>query len=58
MDRKGLEEEIKKRAKDGKLACALCFKIAEEFGISNKEMGEILNEMKVKISHCQLGCFG
>ncbi len=58
MDRKKLEETIKEKAKDGKLPCAICFKIAEEFGISNKEMGTILNEMKVKISHCQLGCFG
>jgi hypothetical protein len=57
MDCKALEEEIKKRAKDGTLPCALCFKIAEEFGISNREMGKILNEMKVKISQCQLGCF-
>jgi hypothetical protein len=58
MDRKRIEEAIQgKKAKDGKLPCAVCFKIAEEFGISNKEMGKILNEMKVKISQCQLGCF-
>jgi len=57
MDRKGLEQEIKKRTKDGKLPCGVCFSIAEEFGISNKEMGKTLNEMKVKISQCQLGCF-
>jgi len=57
MDRKGLEEEIKKRTKDGKLSCGVCFKIGEEFGISNKEMGKILNEMKVKSSQCQRGCF-
>jgi hypothetical protein len=57
MDRKGLEEEIKERAKDGKLPCAVCFKIAEEFGISNKETGKILNELRVKISGCQLGRF-
>ena len=57
MDRKRIEEAIQAKAKDGKLPCALCFKLAAEFGISNKEMGEILNEMKVKISLCQLGCF-
>ena len=57
MDREKLEEVIKERAKDGKLPCAVCFKIAEDFGISNKEMGKILNEMKVRISQCQLGCF-
>ena len=57
VDRKRLEEAIREKAKDGKLPCAVCFKIAEDFGISNKEIGKILNEMKVKISHCQLGCF-
>jgi len=57
MDRDKLEKVILEKAKEGKLPCAMCFKIAEEFGISNKEMGKILNEMKVKISQCQLGCF-
>jgi hypothetical protein len=57
MDREKLEKVILEKAKDGKLPCALCFKIGEDFGISNKEMGKILNEMKVKISQCQLGCF-
>jgi len=57
MDRKKLEETILKKSKDGKLPCALCFKIAEDSGISKREMGKILNEMKVKISQCQLGCF-
>jgi hypothetical protein len=57
MDRDKLEKVILEKAKEGKLPCAVCFKIAEDFGISNKEMGKILNEMKVKISQCQLGCF-
>ncbi|HVP77631.1 MAG TPA: hypothetical protein VMV04_07025 [Thermodesulfobacteriota bacterium] len=57
MDRKKIEEAIKEKVQDGRLPCAVCFKIAEEFGISNKEMGKILNEMEVKISYCQLGCF-
>jgi hypothetical protein len=57
MDRKKLEEVIKEKAQGGKLPCAMSFKIAEDFGISKKEMGKILNEMKIKISQCQLGCF-
>jgi hypothetical protein len=57
MDRTKIEGTIKEKTKDGKLPCAVCFKIAEDFGISKKEMGKILNEMKVKISQCQLGCF-
>jgi len=57
VDRKKLEEAILAKAKDGKLPCALCFKIAEDFGVSKREMGKILNEIKIKISQCQLGCF-
>lgn len=57
VDRKKLEEAILEKAKDGKIPCAVCFKIAEELGISKKEMGKILNEISVKISQCQLGCF-
>jgi hypothetical protein len=57
MDRKKLEEAIQGKAKNGKLPCAMCFKIAEDFGISKREIGKILNEIKIKISQCQLGCF-
>jgi hypothetical protein len=57
VDRKKLEETILKKAKAGKLPCAMCFKIAEDFKISKREMGKILNAMKVRISQCQLGCF-
>jgi len=48
---------ILEKAREGKIPCAVCFKIAEEFGITKKEMGTILNEMKIKIGQCQLGCF-
>lgn len=57
MDRKKLEETILKKAKDGKLPCAVCFKIADDFGIQKKDLTKVLNEMKIKISQCQLGCF-
>ena len=57
MDREKLEETILANAKDGKIPCAMCFKIAEDFGIPKKELTKILNEIKIKISQCQLGCF-
>jgi len=52
-----MEETIFKKSKDGKLPCAVCFKIAEDFGISKKKMGEILNEINIRVTQCQLGCF-
>ncbi len=57
VDRKKVEESILGRAKQGKIPCAVCFKIAEEHGISKRELGEILDEIKIKVSQCQLGCF-
>jgi len=57
VDRKELEETILEKAKDGKLPCAICFKIADNFGMPKKELTKVLNEIKIKISQCQLGCF-
>ena len=57
MDREKIEMAIKEKAKDGKLPCAICFKIAEDFGIPKKELTKVLNEINIKISQCQLGCF-
>jgi len=55
------EEEIaaklKEAAKDGKISCALAQKIAIENKISMKQVGNLLNKMKIKIAQCQLGCF-
>jgi hypothetical protein len=49
--------KIKEAAEDGKIPCSLAFKIARENKISTKELGELLNQMKIKIVQCQLGCF-
>lgn len=56
-EREKLERTILEKARDGKIPCALCFRIADDFGIPKKELTKILNEMKIKISQCQLGCF-
>ena len=55
------EEEVKSRiraaALEGKMPCAAAFRLAAELGISRKELGNLLNELKIKIIQCQLGCF-
>ena len=48
VDRKKIEETILEKAKDGKIPCAVCFKIADDLGIPKKEMTKVLNEMKDK----------
>lgn len=39
------------------LSCAQATQLAQEHGISLKEMGEICNKVGVKIIDCELGCF-
>lgn len=48
---------ISEKQLNGKLPCAEAFKIAENSGISRARIGEILNEMDIKVTSCQLGCF-
>lgn len=52
-----LEENILKAAKDGKITCALLRRIAEGQGVSYKLAGKAADSLKIKINHCDLGCF-
>jgi hypothetical protein len=49
--------KLKETSKDGKISCAMAFKIAKKNNISTKEVGTLLNQLKIKIANCQLGCF-
>lgn len=49
--------KLKEAAREGKITCALAQKIAVENKIPMKKVGDLLNQMKIKISQCQLGCF-
>jgi hypothetical protein len=42
---------------NGRLPCAIAFKIAKELKVSPRDVGEAANRLSVKISSCQLGCF-
>lgn len=48
---------IRERAKDGKIPCAVCFRIAEEYQVKKRELGRLLNELGIKVIECQLGLF-
>ncbi len=57
MKEEEIAAKLKEAAKDGKISCALAQKIASENKISMKQVGNLLNKMKIKIAQCQLGCF-
>ena len=52
-----LEEKIKSSLVDGRLTCAVAFKIAKELKVSPRDVGDAANRLSVKLSGCQLGCF-
>ncbi len=52
-----IKELIVKGQEDQRITCPAAFKIAQEAGVSRKRIGEILNEMEIRICACQLGCF-
>jgi hypothetical protein len=57
MDKTKVTEKVKVLSKNGKISCKQALKLAEEEGISSKDIGALLNELKVKVMDCQLGCF-
>lgn len=57
MSQEEVKARIKAAAPAGKISCSAAMSLAKELGISRKEMGEMLNELRIKIAQCQLGCF-
>jgi len=52
-----LEMKIKSSLVNGRLPCAVAFRIAKELKVSPRDVGNAANRLSVKISGCQLGCF-
>jgi DNA-binding transcriptional MocR family regulator len=52
-----IAEEIKKKALNNRIPCPVARKIAQELSVSFKEVGRAANELKIKITDCELGCF-
>jgi hypothetical protein len=57
MSQEDVKARIKAAAPGGKIACSAAFRLSEELGLSRHDLGELLNELKIKIVQCQLGCF-
>jgi hypothetical protein len=54
---KFLEEEMRASLVNGKIPCAVAFRIARKLKVSPKQVGDAANKLNIKISSCQLGCF-
>jgi hypothetical protein len=54
---RALEKELEASLVNGKLPCAVAFKIARELKVNPREVGDTANKLNIKIVSCQLGCF-
>ncbi|MBI2831383.1 MAG: hypothetical protein HYX79_03910 [Chloroflexi bacterium] len=52
-----LEEKLRASAVDNKVPCATAFKVAKEFKVGRKNVGDAANRLKIRFVDCQLGCF-
>ena len=57
MNQEEIKVKIRAAAPEERIPCAAAMSLAKELGISRKDMGELLNELRIKIIQCQLGCF-
>ena len=57
FDQARLEKQILSLSPQGKLSCKLALELADKNQISRAQLGQILNELKIKVVNCQLGCF-
>jgi hypothetical protein len=53
-----IAEAVRKRAKEGRLPCAVAFEIVKELDTSPDEVGFTLDHLEIKLIKCQMGIFG
>lgn len=52
-----VREAILQAAPDRRISCPRARKIAEEYGVPVRYVGNLINELRIKIYGCELGCF-
>ena len=52
-----LKKKISESLVNGKLSCPVAFKLAKEFKVAPSAIGDACNELSIKVTGCQLGCF-
>jgi hypothetical protein len=57
MEEEKIKELINQKQRDGRITCKHACDIAELAGVAPSKVGVLLDEMKIKIGACQLGCF-
>lgn len=56
-DPRRIKEVILQKTVNGKIPCAICYRIAKELGIPTKDPFKIIKEMKIEMTGSNLDCF-
>jgi hypothetical protein len=57
MNREKIIEAIQTASEQNRLSCEKAHEISAALTISLQEIGEVCNDLKIKITACRLGCF-
>ncbi len=57
MNRETIIKEVEAASTNKRLSCPDALKLAEKINCSPKEIGDVANELDIKIVNCSLGCF-
>lgn len=52
-----VEKQLRAKVVNDTISCAVARALAEDIGISYKEVGAAADKLGIKIEECQLGCF-
>jgi len=53
-----VQKEVETEPGEGRLSCARARGLAHRLGVSPDEIGDALLRLDIRITDCQLGCFG
>ncbi|MBI5789404.1 MAG: HIT family protein [Candidatus Schekmanbacteria bacterium] len=56
-DKEQILSDLSKISPNQKLNCTQAFTLAQQYKISKKELGELLDQQQIKLRNCQFGCF-
>jgi hypothetical protein len=56
-DEDQIRQSIEHAVAHGRVACELLLELAERTATPPKRIGQLCDEMDIRISNCQLGCF-
>jgi len=57
MTREKIIDAIRSEIVNNRLSCEKAHELSRDLSVPLRDIGAICNELKIKISSCQLGCF-